>query len=103
MARKFEVEVIRTDKYIITIDEDNIDDGLIEDYECIMHSLGEDKIKQLAEEIGTMATDNDNEFYEGIGFIGRDGLNFGHEEVKGINIETILVDDYETNTTEINS
>lgn len=99
--RKFEVEVVRRDKYVVTIDEDNLEDGLIENYEKLIHNLGTDKIKKLAEEVGAMAMDNDTEFYEGIGFIGRDGLNFGHEEVKGINVETKFLEDYETDITEI--
>lgn len=100
--RKFEVEVTRVDKYIITIDEDNIENDLIKEYENTISKLdNNDKIKDLAEKIGFMAMDNSSDFYEGVGYIKKDGLSFGKDVVKGIEIKTDFIEDYETEITEI--
>ena len=62
--RKFEVEVIRTDKYVVTIDADNLEEDLIEDFKITIHSLGEDNLKNSAEYIAADAMNNNIEFYE---------------------------------------
>ena len=100
--RKFEIEVTRVDKYTITIDEDNIESDLIEGYENTISKLNDkDKIKDLAEKIGFMAMDNNNDFYEGIGYIKKDDLCYGKEIVNGIEIKTDFAEDYDTEITEI--
>lgn len=100
--RTFEVEVTRTDRYIIKIDEDSLEPNLIEEYEKFIHKLHGDKIKALADNIGLNAMDNNNEHYEGIGFIKTDGYtSFGNETVKGIEIETDMIEDYDTEIKEI--
>lgn len=100
--RKFEVEVTRVDKYTITIDEDNIESGLIEEYEKTSSKLNDkDKIKDLAEKIGFMAMDNNNDFYEGVGYIKKDGICYGQDIVKGIEIKSDFIEHYETDITEV--
>lgn len=99
--RKFEVEVTRVDKFIIAIDEEKMDKDLIPEFEGFIHKLDGDKIKELAKHIGFNAMDNNNMFYEGIGYIKTDGYNFNQEVENGIEIETVSIEDTEAEITEI--
>lgn len=99
--RKFEVEVTRVDKFIITIDEDKLDKDLIPEFESFIHKLRGDKIKELAEHIGFNAMDNNNNFYEGIGYIKTDGISEPYKVESGIEIETEYFDEIDVDVTEI--
>lgn len=99
--RKFEVEVTRVDKFIITIDEEKLDKDLIPEFESFIHKLHGDKIEELAKHIGFNAMDNNNNFYEGIGYIKTDGYLYSEDTVNGIEIETEFVEDIEVDIDEI--
>lgn len=97
MIRKFTVTVEKTNEYIIEVDDEKLDKGLIANFERYIHNLGsEDKIKQLAKEVGENVMDNSNDFYEGLGCIERDGFKTSNGMVQGIKITTEYTDDYYT-------
>lgn len=97
MKREFEVTVSRTDAYIVKIDKD-----LIKEYEESMHKLKGDKIEQLAKEIGFMSMENINDYYEGIGYLNVDGiLSTKGKAEQGIEVETVSIEDYETDIMEL--
>lgn len=101
MKREFDVVVRRTDVYKVIIDEDKLDKDLINEYEESMHKLEGDKIKQLAKEIGFMSMDNMNDYYEGIGYLKVDGFSPKGETEQGIEVETLSIEDYDTDIMEL--
>ena len=102
MKREFEVTVTRTDCYIVTIEEDKLDKDLINEYEESIHKLEGDKIEELAKNIGFMSMDNSNNFYEGIGYLKVDDISYPSKEiVQGIEVETAVLEDYDTDIMEL--
>lgn len=102
MERVFKCTVTRTDKYYIKIDEDEIDLDLIPEFERDIHKLKGDKIKSLAESMCNVIMDNNNQFYEGIGYVETDGLGvIGDHCENGIKIETIMLEDMDIEVDEV--
>lgn len=100
--RKFKVTVTRTDEFEISIDENRIDENLITDFEGCMFNLGKDKIRKLAEHIGSNSVDNYNLFIEGIGYVKIDGvIRSDIGMTKGINVESKIIEDTEVESREI--
>ena len=96
MERIFKCVVTRTDEYYIKIDEDEIDKDLITEFERDIHKLKGDKIKSLAESMCNEIMNNGTRFYEGIGYIITDGIKgCKNDNVKGIEIETVMLEDME--------
>lgn len=102
MERIFKCTVTRVDEYIIKINEDEIDKDLIPEFEKSIHKLKGDKIKSLAESMCYGIMDNNNQHYEGIGYIETDGLKMGQECETGIRIETVMLEDMEIEVDEVN-
>lgn len=103
--RKFRVTVTRTDEFEISIDENRIDENLITEFEGCMFNLGKDKIKKLAEHIGSNSVDNYNQFVEGVGYVIIDDVirTGDFEMVKGINVKSKIIEDTEVESKEIKS
>ena len=102
--RKFRVTVTRTDEFEISIDENRIDGNLITDFEGCMFNLGKDKIRKLAEHIGSNSVDNYNLFIEGIGYVKIDGvIRSDMGMTKGISVESKIIEDTEVESREIKS
>lgn len=102
MERIFKCTVTRIDEYIIKINEDELDQDLIPEFERDIHKLKGDKIKSLAKSICYEIMDNGNQHYEGIGYIETDGIKMMQECEKGIIIETESLEDMEIEIDEIN-
>lgn len=95
MKREFTVTITRTDECKVIIDEDKIE-GLVEEFEDGMYSLGSDKAKGLAEHIGIGFMDNFNQEYEGVGFVVTDGIDTNKKnKVDGVEIETKYLEETE--------
>jgi hypothetical protein len=101
MERVFKCTVTRTDEYIIKTDEDKLDQDLIPEFERDIHKLKGDKVKSLAESMCNEIMGNNNQFYEGIGYIKTDGLVMGYECENGIEIETESLEDIDIEVDEI--
>lgn len=101
MERIFKCTVTRTDEYIIKINEDDLDQDLIPEFERDIHKLKGDKIKSLAESICNEIMDNNSQHYEGIGYIETDGLKMGQECENGIKIETVMLEDMDIEVNEV--
>lgn len=60
--RKFEVEITRVNKFIVSIDEDKLDKDFIPEFEEFIHKLEGDKIQSLSEYLGYKALEDDGTF-----------------------------------------
>ncbi len=75
MKRTFNIDVIRTDRYQITIDDSIVNESWIENFESFMWNLDEDHPYQdLAEHLAQLrARYGAHQFYEGFGYIPAEG------------------------------
>lgn len=88
-SRTFTVNVKTVNQYKITIDESKLPDDVIPCFENSVRKLDKkDKIKDLAKHIGSLAFNDADYFYDGIGYIQKDNETKGHVAVDGIRIHT---------------
>lgn len=88
-SRTFTVNVKTVSQYKITIDESKLPDDVIPCFENSVRKLDkDDKIKDLAKHIGSLAFNDAHYFYDGIGYIQKDNETKGHVAVDGIRIQT---------------
>jgi hypothetical protein len=100
---KFKVEVIRTDEFIVEIDEEIYNEEWRKNFEKVFWPL--ESTEDIAKDLAIHQAERGDKFQEGYGYIKRDGkLWFPIHDKKaqeGLHIRTIDVDNTETEVVEV--
>lgn len=101
--RKFKVEVVRRDEFVVEIDDSIYNKEWRKDFATAFWPL--EKTEDIAKDLAIHQAEHGDRFQEGYGYIKRDGKLWfpihDKKPTRGLNVITVSTDDVETEVDEL--